>query len=70
MVTRAYYDTQTGDLCFAFNQKRGFYYLKKIEFLQLAISFGQDFVDPAQMFGYVNVDVGDIWVFTVFLIVE
>lgn len=41
-----------------------------MELLQFTSFFHHYFVDPAQMFGYVNIDVGDIWVVTVFVPVE
>lgn len=38
---------------------------KEMEFLLLTSFFHQNFLDPAQVFGYVNVDIGDIRVVTV-----
>lgn len=43
---------------------------KKMEFLQLTSFFSQNFFDPAQVFWYVHVDVGDIRVVTVLSHVE
>lgn len=59
-------DAQTANPCFTFKHKRK----KEMEFLQLTRFFKKNFVDPAQVFGYVHVDVGDIRVVTVLSHVE
>lgn len=59
-------DTQTADKCFTFKHKRK----KEMEFLQLTGFSIQNFLDPAQVFGYVHIDVGDVRVVTVMSHVE
>lgn len=46
------------------------FHSKEMEFLQLSGPFCQNLLDPVQVFGYVDIDVGDIRVVTVVTHVE
>lgn len=47
-----------------------FSFNSEMEFLQLSGPFCQNLLDPVQVFGNVDIDVGDIRVVTVFVHVE